>query len=51
VLMTFSIRALSKRILRRGLPSFKSFARHTDSPESQRMIGSDALNELPATKS
>jgi hypothetical protein len=51
VLMTFSIKALSKRILQRGLPPFKSFARHTDSPESPRMIGSDALNELPATKS
>lgn len=51
VLITFSIKALSKRILQRGLPSFQSFARHTDSAESQRMIGSDALNELPATKS
>ena len=51
VLMTFSLKALSRRILQRGLPSFQSLARHTGSPESPRMIGADALNELPATKS
>jgi hypothetical protein len=51
VLMTFSIKALSKRIQQRSLRSFQSLARHTDSPESQHMIGSEALNELPATKS
>jgi hypothetical protein len=51
VLMTFSIKALSKRIQQRGLPSFRSLARHTGSSESQGMIGTDAMNELPATKS
>jgi hypothetical protein len=51
VLMTFSIRALSKRIRNRCFPSFESLARHAGSSESQRMIGADALNELPATKS
>jgi hypothetical protein len=51
VLMTFSLKALSKRIWQRGLPSFHSSARHTRSVDSPRMIGADALNELPATKS
>ncbi|MEO6841680.1 MAG: hypothetical protein ABI192_13030 [Bradyrhizobium sp.] len=51
VLMTFSLKALLKRIRQRRFPSFHSFARHTGSPESPRMIGADALNELPATKS
>ena len=51
VLMTFSIKALSKRIVQRGFPSFQSFARQIDSPEPQGMIGADAMNELPATKS
>jgi hypothetical protein len=51
VLMTFSIKALSKRIRQRGLLSVQSLARRTGSPESQRMIGADAINELPATKS
>jgi hypothetical protein len=51
VLMTFSIKALAKRIRNRGFPSFQLLARHAGSTEPQRMIGADALNELPATKS
>jgi hypothetical protein len=51
VLMTFSLKALSRRIWQRGFPSFHSLARHTRSAEAPRMIGAEALNELPATKS
>ena len=51
VLITFSLKALSMRIRNRCFPARESLARHAGSSESQRMIGIDTLNKLPATKS
>jgi hypothetical protein len=55
VLVTFSLRLLLKRIVRRGFPSLQSLAPHTGASDSQQITKAGAgalkMNELPATKS